>query len=208
MRSREHKRERSDAERDARRQAEPPREPVDGNRRQGHGEGSDRLRQVIRDADITHEPGRRGEQRLEERREVRRMASDEWAAGLGDRTSQRRVEVFVAEVDGRRAHPGESDAHGKAEPDDAGEEPSGGHAAARHHYRGHRQTRFRGSGRDFHKRSIGRRGAGLYPGGFGEIWLSRRAALKTALPAKPPGPLKRHRKRRLSAPRPGPQSPR
>ena len=50
---RERERERGDAERDARRQAEPPREPVDGNRREGHGERSDRLRQVIRDADVT-----------------------------------------------------------------------------------------------------------------------------------------------------------
>ena len=138
---RERNRERGDSEGDARREAEPPRKPVHRNGREGHGERSDRLRQVIRDADVAEEPGRRRKERFEERGEVRRVTPDERTAGLGERAAQGRVEVLVAEVDGRGAQPGERDAHGKAEPDDAGKKPSSGETAALDCRRRHRQTR-------------------------------------------------------------------
>jgi hypothetical protein len=67
---------------------------------EGHDSRIDRLRRVIAGRDAAEEPRRCGDERREQRCEVRRRTADVRMAGRGDRPAELGVEVLVGEVRG------------------------------------------------------------------------------------------------------------
>jgi hypothetical protein len=146
-------RERGDAKAEPLREIESPSQPVDRQRRERHGERAEPLDEVVGGADVVHEPGRRGHDRLQQRREVGRLAPHRGQPGLGDRTTERRVEVLVAEVDRRRPQPPDEQAHEDADGDKARQDGPGREACAREGLRDRRQGSTDGPDRDCHPES-------------------------------------------------------
>ena len=100
---------------------EPPHEQVDGDRGQRHGERVLGLGQPVGEIGVVEEPERRGEERLEQRGEVRRVVADQRAAALGERARDSRVDVLVREVERGRVDQGRCEAEHEADDHDPGE---------------------------------------------------------------------------------------
>ena len=138
-------------------EAEAPREQVDGHRRERHEERVLELGQAV--GRLRREEGveRRREQRLEERREVGRLAPHGRRVAGAERAGDRRVDVLVREVAGRRVSgrgdgaEQERDADDEGEPDARGQRL--GEAAAE---RGRAGKRRQGSVRATPRLSAGR----------------------------------------------------
>ena len=92
---------RRNGECDARAQAQSAGQKVDGYRGERHRQRSDRLHDAIGEGDIAQEPGGGGDERLQEGREMSGTAADQRTTRLGERTTERRIDVFVGK-EGRR----------------------------------------------------------------------------------------------------------
>ncbi len=115
-------RERGRDERQTRAEVEAACEEVDRDRGERHDEDVLGLRQPERQLGIAGQPERNRKQRFEQRREMGRHTADHGMARLRDSPRERRIRVFVREVDGcleteRREH----EAHDGAQPDERGE---------------------------------------------------------------------------------------
>ena len=122
---RNEERESRQSEGDPARQAEPHREHVHGDGGERHRERTDRLDDAEPRVDVTEQPGRCGEDRLEKRREVCRPAADRRPAGLSERTPDRGVDVLVREECGCRAEPADAGPDEKARPHECRERVGG-----------------------------------------------------------------------------------
>ncbi len=115
---------REGGERERDRASSRPSRPSDqehGHGGEGHRQRADRLDDAERGVDVADQPRRRGDDRLEQRREVRGAAADQRPPGLGDRPADRRVDVLVGEQRRHRPQPCQGRPDGEAHHDEAGE---------------------------------------------------------------------------------------
>ena len=124
---RRHDREEPRAEREPFPEPDSTAQEIDRHGCERHGQRVQALRQAIGELRVAEQPERRGEDRLEQRRKVRRAATDDRAPGLGDAARQRRVDVLVGQVERGRVREREQESDAQTGCDDAGE-----HEARRH----------------------------------------------------------------------------
>ena len=127
--------------------AHAPCDRVDGNSGERERGGVHDLDESVRRLDAADVPDRGREQRLEQRREMRRAAADRCSVEAAERPAEGRVEVLVREVVRGRVQPGERDADGEGDEERSGCEK---HTGAREsdrtdrgdvHHSKHRQPR-------------------------------------------------------------------
>ena len=105
-------------ERGPRAAAEPAHQQIHGNRRDRHRQGVLGLRQAVGDERVVREPERRRQERLEHRRKVRRVATDQRAAVLSQRARDSGVDVLVGKVERSRVNERGDEAETEADSDD------------------------------------------------------------------------------------------
>ena len=148
-------RQRGDAERGAPVEADVAGERVGRDRGERHGERVQALREPVGELRVAGQPERRGEERLEDRREGGRHAADARQPGGRDPVGERRVDVLVGQVRRRHVHRGEQPARREG---DADERPEDGLRGEREDPRPRERRRGRGGRRggvDCHAVAIG-----------------------------------------------------